>query len=251
MGYSEYAASDEIKFMTHAENDDTSILVSRGSKKQPRGLHTGMKSEDGFEWRRPCFDDLDYQPFFVGARFFKRPDRSDMGRGIPMEWALSNLHAPRGKVAFGVGSHLPILHLTFSWHIAIALCFYEKLRHLERVTGMGVEVEISFGIKRPVEKLKCIGTRDERVGSGLERPKRDGIGEIAGEMAVDIERASLEFCNSQVDITASQSESNERAGRETTEHEVVNGRASKQPCIEWPTDHTIHERGAWENPIYP
>ena len=53
----------------------------------------------------------------------------------------------------------------------LAFSFHEELSNLGRMTMMCVKIEVSLGVKGPVGELESIGTRDERICSGLETTK--------------------------------------------------------------------------------
>ena len=139
---------------------------------------------------------------------------------------------PFSAVPVALGSHLPILLLCFTGSILITLGFYKELGNLERMAGMSVEVEVGLGVKGPVKELEGIRARDERVGSGLERAKGDGVGKVPREMAVDVESPGSEIGDSQVGSATSESEPDERDGRQASEYVVVDWRTREQPGVD-------------------
>ena len=187
--------------MTHAGDD----MKAQETKRRNRGQRTGMESENAFQWSRRRFDDLDCQTLLFVAHFLKGPNCIDLWHGIRMLQGWYRDDTPPSAVPVAPGSYLPIFLLCFAGSIAIALCFYKELGNLERMPGMGVEVEVGLGVKGPVKELEGIGTRDECVRSGLERAKRDGISKVSREMAIDVESPSFESGHGQVGSTAGES----------------------------------------------
>lgn len=82
-------------------------------------------------------------------------------------------HAQHGEplCAQVVDDYLPIFRLGFARNIPIAFDLYKVPGNLERMTRTDVEIEAGIGAIGPVKELKDVRTRDERVGSGLDRAK--------------------------------------------------------------------------------
>ena len=191
---------------------------------------TGVKVEDGLDGRRGRLNDLDPQCLFFAARLFKGPYRSDPFERVPLGSTCH--HTPLCAVPVISNDLFPVLVLIFARRKLIAFDLHKKLGNLERVPGVGVEVEIRLGIERPIEELERIGTRHERVGFGLERAKRERVGKVSGEMAVDVESPCLEVGDGKVDNTAGQSYPKERAGLQARQHTIIDWRTAEQPRVE-------------------
>lgn len=136
-----------------------------------------MKLENGFQWRRSGFNDLNFQALLVCASFFKGPNCSDPCHGILI--TVDHGHTRLSAVPVAPDGYLPIFLLLFARSKVIAFGIYKKPGHLERMPRMGVEVEVRLGVEGPVKELEGIGTGDKGIGVCLERSKRDGVVEVS------------------------------------------------------------------------
>ena len=224
MGYSEYAVSDEIKFMTHAV--ETVKTIKNGHQKNdvlewnPR-MHSSGDEDASTIWM--------VNGSWLGPVFLKV--HTALMSVMGYAWIVSVLIAGGTRRSVALGSCLPILLLWFAGSVDITLGFYEKLGDLERMTWMGVEVEVGLGVKGPVKELQGVGARDERVCFGLERAKRDGVSKVSRKMAVDVESSGFKFGSGQVGSTTGESESDEGAGRQTGEYKIIDGRTREQAGV--------------------
>lgn len=139
----------------------------------------------------------------VYPSFGKSPNRIDPCQGIP--FSRTHRHTRLSAVPVGPSGYLPVLLLVFARSKLIAFDFYKKLGNLERMPGMGVEVEVGVGVEGPVKELKSIRTRDEAVGFGLERAKGERLVEVSREMAVDVESSAFELCDGEARGTTGES----------------------------------------------